>query len=170
MGSKLDAGFFGRDVLEAAPGLVGKVIFRRLPDGTVLSEKITETEAYRGEEDLACYASKGRTPKNELLYGECGIIFMRMLYGMHWMMNIITGTKGQPQGILIRAGEIHKGPAKLTKHLCIDGSFNGKIISGDDLWIEDCGFSPEIEKAPRVGVDYAGEYWKNIEWRFIAKE
>ena len=61
--------FFHRDVLEVAPELVGKVIVRRLPDGSELRVRITETEAYRGEEDKACHAAKGRTKRTELLYG-----------------------------------------------------------------------------------------------------
>lgn len=84
-------------------------------------------------------------------------------------MNIITGEKNIPQGVLLRAGENLKGPARLTKYLKIDKSFNGmNIYDNPDIWIEDDGFRPEIMKAPRVGIDYAGEYWKNIEWRFIA--
>lgn len=167
---RLTGDFFRRDVLETAPELVGKVIVRRLSDGTELRERITETEAYRGEEDQACYARHGKTPGNALLYGESGIVFMRLCYGMHWLMNIVTGSVGQPQGVLIRCGEIHCGPARLTKYLQIDGSFNGIPICGrDDIWIEDDGCTPTIQTAPRVGVDYAGDCWKSIEWRFIAE-
>ena len=166
---KLERKFFRRDVLEVAPDLVGKIIVHRLPDGTEIRARISETEAYRGEEDKACHASKGRTPRTELLYGESGVIYIYLCYGIHWLMNIITGEKNIPQGVLLRAGENLKGPARLTKYLKIDKSFNGMNIYGNpDIWIEDDGFRPEIMKAPRVGIDYAGEYWKNIEWRFIA--
>lgn len=163
--------FFSRDVLEAAPDLVGKIIVRTLPDGTELRERITETEAYCGEEDRACHASKGRTKRTELLYGEPGIIYVYLCYGMHWLMNIITGENGQPQGILIRCGEVHDGPAKLTKHLNIDGSFNGVPCWGRaDIRIEDDGYRPELRTAPRVGIDYAGEPWISKPWRFIAED
>lgn len=168
---KIGKDFFSRDTLDAAPELVGKILVHRLPDGTELRERIAETEAYRGEEDLACHASKGRTPRTELLYGESGIIYIYLCYGMHWLMNIITGEKDFPQGVLIRAGVNHNGPAKLTKALKIDGSCNGSPIYGNsEIWIEDDGFVPELKKAPRVGIDYAGDYWKNVEWRFIAKK
>lgn len=167
---RLPEGFFRRDVLEAAPELVGKILVHRLENGDILRERIAETEAYRGEEDKGCYASHGRTSGNELLYGGSGIVFMRLCYGMHWLMNIITGEVGQPQGILIRAGELHRGPAKLTKFMQIDGSFGGADIMNDDrLWIEDDGVRPGIVTAPRVGIDYAGEYWKDVEWRFILR-
>lgn len=163
--------FFRRDALEVAPALVGKTIARKLDDGTVLRERITETEAYRGEEDRACHASKGRTPRTELLYGESGIIYVYLCYGIHWLMNVITGEKDFPQGVLIRCGEIHNGPAKLTKYLQVDGSFNGeRICSNKHIRIEDDGYRPNIKTAKRVGIDYSGEYWKNIEWRFIDTE
>ena len=167
---RLSEDFFSRDVLEVAPDLVGKILVRRLPDGTELRERIAETEAYRGEEDKGCHASKGRTPRTDLLYGRSGVIYVYLCYGMHWLMNVITGMDGQPQGVLIRAGEIHSGPAKLTKFLQVDGSFNGELFCGNErIWIEDDGFRPKIRTAPRVGIDYAGEYWKAIEWRFIAE-
>ncbi len=168
---RLKEDFFHRDVLEAAPELVGKILVRRLPDGTLLRERIAETEAYRGEEDKGCHASKGRTKRTEILYGESGVIYVYLCYGMHWLMNVITGEKDQPQGILLRAGEVHDGPAKLTKYMGINGEINGqKIYQNDDIWIEDDGFRPDIITAPRVGIDYAGEYWKDVPWRFIAKE
>ncbi len=168
MNRKLNEEFFHRDCLTVAPELVGKVLVRRLDDGRVIRERIAETEAYRGEEDLACHASKGRTPRTELLYGRSGMIYVYLCYGMHWLMNVITGEEGFPQGVLLRAGTEHWGPAKMTKYLQIDGSFNGQRIVGNDrIWIEDDGFSTDIHTAARVGVDYAGEYWKNIEWRFI---
>ena len=90
---KLAAEFFHRGALDVARDLVGKVIVRRLSDGTLLSERISETEAYCGEEDKACHASKGRTNRTEILYGESGFIYVYLCYGMHWLMNVITGEK-----------------------------------------------------------------------------
>lgn len=163
--------FFHRDALEVAPELVGMVLVRRLADGTEIRERIAEVEVYRGEEDKACHASKGRTKRTELLYGESGVIYVYLCYGMHWLMNVITGEKGQPQGILIRCGDVHDGPAKLTKFMQIDGTFNGKKICGNpEICIEDDGFRPEIRTAERVGIDYAGDYWRDIKWRFIAEK
>ncbi len=165
---RLDAAFFHRDCLEVAPDLVGKVLVRRLPDGTELRERIAETEAYRGTEDLACHASKGRTPRTELLYRESGVIYVYLCYGMHYLMNVITGEREQPQGVLFRAGTEHNGPAKLTKFLQIDKSFNGgSFLECAELWIEDDGGQHSYHTDVRVGIDYAGEYWKNMPWRFI---
>ena len=171
MNRKLTEDFFRRDVLEAAPELVGKLIVRRLRDGTLLTERIAETEAYRGTEDLACHASKGRTPRTELLFGESGRFYIYLCYGIHWLLNVVTGEPGQPQGVLIRAGEIHSGPAKLTKYLQITGQLNGTPACGNrELWLEDDGLRPKIRTAPRVGIDYAGEPWKSKKWRFIAEK
>ena len=166
---KLSKNFFSRDCLEVAPDLVGKILVHKLPDGILIKERITETEAYRGEEDKACHASKGKTERTKILYGESGMIYIYLCYGIHWLMNITTGEKENPQCVLIRAGEIHNGPAKLTKYMQINGSFNNSKICGNpEIWIEDDGFRIGIKTASRVGIDYAGDYWKNIEWRFIA--
>ncbi|MCM1055080.1 MAG: DNA-3-methyladenine glycosylase [Bacteroides sp.] len=169
MNKKLGYNFFHRDRLIVARELAGKIIARRNPDGSVLRVRITETEAYGGEEDKACHASKGRTPRTELLYGKAGIIYVYLCYGMHWLMNIITGEEGAPEGVLLRAGEgKFNGPAKLTKAVGVDKRFNGQSICGNkEIWIEDDGKSFELSAAPRVGIDYAGEEWKNKPWRFI---
>ncbi len=169
---KLTSEFFHRDCLDAAPDLVGKVIVRTLNDGTEIRLRITETEAYRGEEDKGCHASKGRTPRTEMLYRESGLIYVYLCYGVHYMMNIITGEKEQPQGILIRACEgKYNGPGKLTKALQIDKSFNGECIENNPrIYIEDDGVKPEIRTDKRVGIDYAGEEWAAKPWRFILDE
>ncbi len=171
MAKRLTEEFFHRDCLEVAPDLVGKIVCRRLSDGTIRKERIVETEAYRGTEDLACHASKGRTSRTELLYRESGVVYVYLCYGMHWLMNVITGEKEQPQGVLLRAGAAHNGPAKLTKYLQIDKSLNGEnFASHPDLWIEDDGCRPSLRTDVRVGIDYAGDYWKNMPWRWIMSE
>ncbi|MGN0665999.1 MAG: DNA-3-methyladenine glycosylase [Huintestinicola sp.] len=163
----LDRDFFHRDCLEVAPDLVGKLIIRTLDSGEKITLRITETEAYRGEEDTACHASKGRTPRTEILYGESGIIYVYLCYGIHWLMNVITGEKEQPQGVLIRACRDYSGPARLTKQLRIDRSFNGQSIADNDvICIADDGYRTDIIRKKRVGIDYADEYYRDILWRF----
>ncbi|MBQ8927097.1 MAG: DNA-3-methyladenine glycosylase [Oscillospiraceae bacterium] len=165
---RLPAAFFHRDCLEVAPALVGKLLVRRLPNGTVLTERIAETEAYRGTEDLACHASKGRTKRTELLYRESGVLYVYLCYGVHWLMNVITGEPEEPQGVLLRAGVTAGGPGRLTKLLQVDGRFNGRsILTQESLWIADDGFSCTWHTDVRVGIDYAGEYWKSRPWRFV---
>ena len=168
---KPDAAFFEQDALSLASQLVGMKICRRLPDGRILSARITETEVYRGEEDLACHASKGRTKRTEIMYQKGGHAYVYLIYGLHWLFNIVSGHEGMPQAVLIRAMEKPlDGPAKWTKAFEITGKENGLYLPGsDEIWVED-GDRPELIQLPRVGIDYAGEPWKSIPWRFVAKE
>lgn len=167
---RLESSFFYRDCLEVAPELVGKLIVHRLPDGEIRTLRITETEVYRGEEDTACHAHKGRTKRTEILYGESGIIYVYLCYGIHWLLNVITGEIEQPQGVLIRACEGYEGPGKLTKHLLIDGSFNRRsAINDDELWFEDDGAETQYIIDKRVGINYASEPDRDRLWRFKLK-
>lgn len=166
---RLGSEFFHRDCLTVAPELVGKVLVS-CTDGVEKRLRITETEAYRGEEDTACHAHKGRTKRTEVLYGESGIVYVYLCYGIHWLLNVITGEKDQPQGVLIRACEGFNGPAKLTKELGITGDLNkASFVTGDELWIEDDGFRCEIETAKRVGINYADQADIDKLWRFTSR-
>jgi DNA-3-methyladenine glycosylase len=167
---RLNHSFFRRDVLEVAPELLGKKLVRRYEDGTTESFLITETEAYRGEEDLACHASKGKTPRTTTMYLPGGVLYIYLIYGMYWMMNIVTGEAEHPQAVLIRGIEGYNGPGKLTRRLQIDRSFNTEDLSlSPRIWIEDTGLHPPYIASSRIGVDYAGEKWKNMPWRFMIK-
>ena len=164
---RLGEEFFHRDCLEVAPHLVGKVIVSKI-GGEEVRVRISETEAYRGEEDTACHAHKGRTPRTEVLYGKSGTVYIYLCYGMHWLMNVITGEEGQPQGVLFRAGVDYNGPAKLTKKLGVTKEQNKTSFTDSDvLWIEDDGFKCKIRTDKRVGINYATEEYINKQWRFI---
>jgi len=168
--SSLHKSFFLRDVLEVAPDLLGKYLVRKFPNGNIEKYLITETEAYRGEEDLACHASKGRTPRTEVMYHKGGLVYVYLIYGMYWMLNIVTGNENNPQAVLIRGIKDFNGPGKLTKHLQIDKSFYGEDLnSSNRLWIEDNRNHGNLEifKSKRIGIDYAGDIWKNKLWRFF---
>lgn len=167
---RLQRDFFTRDVLDVAPDLLGKYLVRKFDHGEVSKFKITEVEAYRGEEDLACHASKGRTKRTEIMYHEGGRIYVYLIYGMYWMLNFVTANENIPQAVLIRGIEGFAGPGKLTRHLQIDKSFYGKdLISNDSLWIEPNSDNSDlkINTTPRIGIDYAGEIYKNKRWRFV---
>lgn len=163
---KLDATFFRRDRLIVAPALVGKLLAYTLPDGSTQMLRITETEAYGGEEDTACHAHKGRTKRTELLYRRAGTVYIYLCYGMHWLLNIITGEEAQPQGVLIRACEEAPGPGRLTKLLGIDGSLNGTDVTDGALSILDDGACFEIVPDRRVGIGYASKEDQERLWRF----
>lgn len=169
MGKKLSARFFQRDVLEVAPDLLGKMLVRKFDSGNEHRFRITDVEAYRGEEDKACHASRGRTAHTELLYGEGGKIYVYLIYGMYWLLNFVTGDKDKPQGVMVRAVEGIYGPGRVGRALKLDRSFRGISVESEILWVEDSGEKPEYVTVPRVGIDYAQE-WKDIEWRFIIKD
>jgi DNA-3-methyladenine glycosylase len=166
---QLPPSFFARDVLEVAPDLLGKTLVRRLPNGQLLRLTITETEAYRGEDDLACHAAKGRTARTEVMYHKGGKVYVYLIYGMYWMLNVVVGEEGHPQAVLIRACESINGPGRLGKALQLDKSFYGEDLSTSQrLWIEH-GIDPKnftVVQSPRIGVHYAGEHWANIHWRY----
>jgi DNA-3-methyladenine glycosylase len=168
MGKRLDREFYSRDVLEVAPQLLGQHLVKVASDGTRSSYVITETEAYRGGEDLACHASKGRTPRTEVMFGEGGHLYMYLIYGMYWMMNVVCGPEDVPQAVLFRGLQEVSGPGRLTRQLGVDGAFYGEdLVRSDRIWIEEIGSSPAYSTGPRVGIDYAGEPWKDMPWRFL---
>ncbi len=136
-------------------------------DGVRKEWIISEVEAYRGTEDLACHASKGRTRRTEIMYHEGGHIYMYLIYGMYWMLNIVAGKKDDPQAVLIRSLIGTEGPGRLTREMQINGSFYGeKIFDSKRIWIEEGIQSPEIRTGKRVGINYAGDYWGGLPWRF----
>jgi DNA-3-methyladenine glycosylase len=164
---RLDAVFFQRDVLEVAPQLIGKILVRKFSNDRIERFRITETEAYRGEEDLACHASKGRTPRTEVMYHQGGKVYVYLIYGMYQMLNFVTSFEKVPQAVLIRGIEGFDGPGKLTRHLLIDKTFYGEDLAiSERLWIEDDNLPSPYTTGPRVGIGYAGE-WKDKPWRFI---
>lgn len=166
--SRLSVDFFIRDVLEVAPDLLGKVLVRKFNNGSVKRYTITEVEAYRGEQDLACHASKGRTSRTEIMYHKGGHIYVYLIYGMYWMLNFVTGEKENPQAVLIRGIEGFNGPGKLTKALEIDKTFYGdNLITSEKLWIEDAPVIDRYKTTSRIGIDYSGNIWKNKPWRFV---
>jgi len=168
MPERLQREFYSRDVLEVAPELLGQRLVRIGPDGTQTTFVITETEAYRGAEDLACHASKGRTPRTKVMFGEGGHLYMYLIYGMYWMMNVVTGAEGVPQAVLFRGLREVSGPGRLTRLVGVDRSFYGEdLVSSDRIWIESAGITPAFTAGPRVGIDYAGEPWKDLAWRFL---
>lgn len=164
---RLGREFFLRDALEVAPELVGKTLVSSLPGAQERRLVITETEVYRGVEDSACHAHRGRTKRTEMLYRPGGAVYVYLCYGIHWLLNVITGPEDFPQGVLIRACEGFEGPGKLTKHLGITGAQNGiDICSSPLLRIEDEGRMVDITTDKRVGIAYAEEADRERLWRF----
>jgi len=166
-GERLPRDFFIRDALDVAPEILGKFLVVRSAIGVLNRFAVIEAEAYRGSEDKACHAFKGRTPRTEIMFHKGGHLYIYFIYGMYWMLNIVTGEENNPQAILIRGVENISGPGKLTKSLGIDRSFYGEdVVISERIWFEDSGVKPLYKTGPRIGVDYAGDIWKNKPWRY----
>jgi DNA-3-methyladenine glycosylase len=158
----LPSGFFNRPTEVVARELLGKFLVAkhgRFADAHV----ITEVEAYYGFRDRASHAYIGRTNRNSPMFGPPGCWYVYLVYGMHWMLNIVTEREDYPAAILIRSIDNVEGPARVTRHLGIGRMFNARpAVKAAGLWIEERGLEiPEstIQRQPRVGVDYAGDYW-----------
>ncbi len=184
----LPESFYLGEVTDVARALLGKRLVRQL-DGKRISGFIYETEAYRGEEDLACHARSGKTRRNAVMYGGAGRAYIYFTYGMHWCLNVVCGVEGYPAAVLIRAikpdeglesmsarrvgvkpADWCNGPAKLCKALAIDGELNGIPLTDPDspIHIEE-GYPLEegvVSSSPRVGIQYAPEPWRSIPWRY----
>lgn len=173
---KLGRKFFERDTLSVAKDLLGKVICRKIGNGT-LRGRIIETEAYVGEDDKACHARFGRTKRNEVMYGKAGHTYIYLCYGIHYMFNIVTEKQNFPAAVLIRRikpldekqGKNNYGPGGLTKFFKVDKRLNNKDITrSSEIWVEDDGYiidKDNIFQGERVGINYAGDHAKNP-WRF----
>ena len=184
--------FYDRPVLDVARDLLGKRVVRLL-DGQRVSGLIVEAEAYRGEEDLACHARAGLTLRTAVMYGPPGHAYVYFTYGMHWMLNCVTGPEGFPAAVLVRAivpqegldviaanragrpqREWCNGPAKLCQALHIDGRLNGAGLwhSASQLWLEEGQpvVEAQITHTPRIGIHNTPEPWRSIPWRFVTNE
>jgi DNA-3-methyladenine glycosylase len=159
-----------RATLAHAKSLLGKVLVRTIAGGET-AHMITEVEAYIGESDLACHASRGITARTRILFGPPGHWYVYLIYGMHEMLNLVTGPDGWPSAILIRGVVGATGPGRVTRALAVNRSLNGRPASRESgLWIEDRGIrvsERHVSRTPRIGIDYAGPVWAAKPWRFV---
>jgi DNA-3-methyladenine glycosylase len=171
----LPRSFYNRPSLTVAADLIGKVLVHRTREGTAAG-MIVETEAYIGEDDPACHAAPGPTPRNAPLYGPPGIAYIYLNYGMHCLVNAVTEAEGRPAAVLIRALEpldnvalmtrrrtaqdrglerwrVCRGPGNLTRALGITLAHNRLDLTGSALYIEDRGHAPgRFSWGPRIGI------------------
>ncbi len=184
---RLPQSYYRQNTLKVARGLLGKYLVRRIGNKKIVGQ-ITETEAYCGPDDLASHASRGRTPRTEVMFGEPGYWYVYLIYGMYYCLNVVTEKKDYPAAVLIRsvmpasglpANVKTDGPGKLCRAFQINESANTYSRLNHSpafgpraaLWIEDRGVklkTGSIKKVPRVGVDYAGEY-RDKRWRFYIR-
>lgn len=194
MNKILKQNFYQGSTEEIAKKLLGKLLYRQTETG-IYTGKIVETEAYVGEKDLACHSAKGKTSRNEAMFGPAGRAYIYMIYGMYYCLNIVAQDEGIPEAVLIRALEpvmldsekiecgqkyhrnkkiekILNGPGKLCREFQIDKKANGiNLTKSNGLWLEDGENIPtqNIVNAKRIGVDYAGK-WKDRLLRYYIKD
>ena len=165
----LAAAFFDRPADRVARDLLGQWLVVRGRGGRPERHLVVETEAYLGAHDLACHGSKGMTKRNATMFGPAGRWYVYLCYGMHWMLNVVTGAEGVPAAVLIRGVGEHEGPGRVTKALGIDRRFDGMVAGRrGGLWFEESGVAVPrrlVERTPRIGVGYAGA-WAEKPLRF----
>ena len=190
LGHLLPREFFSRPVLEVAPDLLGRIVEHRTPQDEPVAVRLTEVEAYDGQDDPGSHAFRGRTPRNAVMFGPPGHIYVYFTYGMHWCMNVVCGEEGRASAILLRAGsvvtgvptaqarrpsarrpqELASGPARLTTVLAIRGANNGADGCDPSGQLRLFAGAPiprqQLCSGPRTGVSAGGEY----PWRFWVAE
>lgn len=185
---KLQRDFYERNALIVARELLGKYMVRETSEGTTIG-KIVETEAYMGTIDAAAHSYKGKSSRNEVMFGPGGYAYVYLIYGMYNCFNIVSNAKGTPEAVLIRALEPSKGielmkmrrktekhnnlcsgPGKLCLAMDITRNENGMDLCEDKLYLLDNEGVPDADVAatPRINIDYAGEA-KDYPWRFIIR-
>ena len=165
----LDKSYFSAPATVLAPDLIGKILCRRTDNGIIRS-RITETECYFGEADTACHAHRGKTERTKTMYFPGGVTYVYLCYGMHAMLNLVTGEENHPEAVLIRSVSDAKGPGRTTTFMTITTADNALPLTEEGgIWLEDDGQKPEHIALPRVGIDYATEEDRNRLWRFVIK-
>jgi DNA-3-methyladenine glycosylase len=173
---RLPASFYGRSALVVARDLLGRVLCRELPDGTVLRGRLVEVEAYEGRHDRASHAFRGRTDRNRWMFEDGGLAYIYLVYGMHHCLNVVTGGAGHPAAILLRAtepptaGASASGPGRLTRAFGIDRTLDGSSFLSGPLWLEagTTVVDRDVRRTRRIGVDYAGA-WADKLYRFVIR-
>jgi DNA-3-methyladenine glycosylase len=102
------------------------------------------------------------------MFGEGGVVYVYLIYGMYWMFNIVTGPENDASAVLIRGLEGVSGPGKVGKILQLDKTFYGEnLTTSHRIWVEDSNKTANFKTFPRIGINYAGEPWTSKPWRFV---
>ena len=182
-----DRSWFDRSAAEVAPDLLGTTLVHDTPDGRI-SGRIVEVEAYLGPEDLAAHSSRGRTPRNGVMFGPPGHLYVYLVYGLHHCANVVCGPGSKPEAVLLRAAELTEGeplararrggapharlasgPGNLAAAFAIDLRLNGADLLAGPVRLEPGGRPVAIDCGPRVGVDYAGD-WADRPLRYLVHD
>ena len=176
-GKRIPLSFYRRPALDVARDLLGCTLCRRLDDGTVLRGGIVEVEAYDGPRDRASHAHRGPTPRNAPMYDAGGATYVYLVYGMNHCLNVVTGDRGYPAAILLRATEAPEegvsasGPGRLCRAFSVDRELDRVSLAGRTLWLEHgvAVADRAVRRTRRIGVDYAGS-WARRRYRFVIRD
>lgn len=178
--NKLSREFYSRPTLQVAVELLGKILIYEI-EGIRLGGRLVEVEAYIGEDDPACHACRGQTPRNAIMYGDPGYLYVYFTYGNHYMLNIVTERKGFPAAVLLRGmepmygidimkknrgvdkiAEIASGPGKMARALGITTAQKGLDVTGEQIYfINDREAGGEVWQSPRIGLsDGRDKLWR----------
>jgi DNA-3-methyladenine glycosylase len=179
-----DRAWFDRRATELAPALLGCLLVHDGSHGRVVG-RIVEVEAYQGPEDLAAHSARGRTPRNSVMFGPPGRLYVYLVYGLHHCANVVCGPGDKPEAVLLRAAEIvdghalaaarrgdvparrlASGPGNLGAAFGLDRSLNGVDLVTGPVWLARGRAPRRIERRPRIGVAYAGA-WAHEGMRFL---
>jgi DNA-3-methyladenine glycosylase len=179
-----DRAWFNRPAAEVAADLLGCTLVHHGPAGTVAG-RLVEVEAYQGPEDLAAHSSRGRTPRNAVMFGPPGHLYVYLIYGLHHCANVVCGPDDKPEAVLLRAAalvqghavaarrrggvperRLASGPGNLGAAFGLDRSLDGADLLAGPVWLEHGSPPSRIARRPRVGVDYAGR-WATAPLRFL---
>lgn len=181
--------FYARPALEVARDLLGRHLVRRIGEESLVG-RIIETEAYGGALDSASHASRGLTPRTAPMFGPPGHAYVYLIYGLHDMLNVVTGPEGEPGAVLLRAMTPVRGEAQMIAHR---GGRRGRVLSdgpgklaqamnvsvselnrydlclGERLWLAPGEPVPDVRvtAGPRIGIDYAQPQDRDAPWRFF---
>ena len=183
--SAVGAAWFDRPAASLALDLLGSRLVHDAPEGRV-GGRIAEVEAYHGPEDLAAHSSHGQTPRNSVMFGPPGHLYVYLIYGLHHCLNVVAGPGTKPEAVLIRAlaldegmelarhrrgptvadARLAAGPGNVGRALGVDRTMNGlDLLDGPVRVVPRSGPQPPISHGPRIGVDYAGA-WAGHPLRF----
>jgi DNA-3-methyladenine glycosylase len=181
----IEAAWFDRPAASLAVDLLGSRLVHASPDGPV-GGRIVEVEAYRGPEDLAAHSARGRTPRNAVMFGQPGHLYVYLVYGLHHCLNVVAGPGHKPEAVLIRAlaideglelarrrrggsvvdARLASGPGNVGRALGVDRGLNGAdLVDGPVRVGPRSGPPPRVSRGPRIGVAYAAA-WASRPLRF----
>jgi DNA-3-methyladenine glycosylase len=182
-----DRAWFDRSAADVAPDLLGAFLIHDTPAGQIIG-RIVEVEAYLGPEDLAAHSSRGETPRNSVMFGPPGHLYVYLVYGIHHCVNVVCGPDAKPEAVLLRGAELTQGedlarrrrgdvpaarlaagPGNLAAAFDIDRRLNGADLLGGPVRLEPGTRPDAIERTARVGVDYAAD-WTDRPLRFLIRD